>query len=46
VANRLDGTVSRINAKTNQVAATVGVGDAAEGVAVGAGAVWVATGRS
>ncbi len=39
-ANYIDGTVSRIDPRTNEVAATVAVG-ASQSLAVGAGAAWV-----
>jgi YVTN family beta-propeller protein len=42
VANSLDGTVSRIDPKTNQVVATIKIGHSPASVAVGYGRVWVA----
>jgi YVTN family beta-propeller protein len=44
VANRDDGTLSRIDPSTNRVVATIHVGGQPESVAVGGGAVWVAVG--
>lgn len=41
VANRGDGTVSRVDLATDRVVATVPVGDAADVVAAGPDAVWV-----
>ena len=41
VANRLDGTVSRIDPDTNAVVQTIPVGRAPSGVAVAADSVWV-----
>ena len=42
VANRIDGTVSRIDPETNAVTSTVEVGAAPSAVKVGEGAIWVA----
>ena len=39
---RGDGTVSRIDAETNAVSQTIGVGTGPSGIAVGDGALWVA----
>jgi YVTN family beta-propeller protein len=45
VANLDDGTVTRIDARTNQVVGDpVEIGGRPVGVAIGAGAVWVASG--
>jgi peptide/nickel transport system substrate-binding protein len=41
VANRDDGTVSRIDPKTNAVVETIDVGNAPAGIVVAAGSVWV-----
>jgi YVTN family beta-propeller protein len=41
VANSADGTVSRIDLETNQVVATIPVGNAPADIAVVDGAVWV-----
>jgi peptide/nickel transport system substrate-binding protein len=41
VANSLDGTVSRIDPRTNTVMATIRVGEGPDGIAVGHGVVWV-----
>jgi peptide/nickel transport system substrate-binding protein len=40
VANSLDGTVSRIDPRTDSVTATIPVGDGAGGLAIGSGGVW------
>ena len=42
VANALDGTIQRIDPRTNDVVATIRVGNRPAAVTVGAGAVWVA----
>jgi virginiamycin B lyase len=42
VANTIDGTVSRIDPRTNRVTATIRVGADPKQLAVGDGAVWVA----
>jgi YVTN family beta-propeller protein len=41
-ANSSDGSVSRIDPRTNAVTRAISVGDAPVALAVGAGAVWVA----
>jgi YVTN family beta-propeller protein len=41
VANSLDNSVSRIDADTGKVVATIGVGGTPSGVAAGLGAIWV-----
>jgi YVTN family beta-propeller protein len=41
VANSRDGTVSRIDPRSNKVIATIRIGSSPQGIAVGAGAVWV-----
>ena len=41
MTNYLDGTVSRIDAATNEVVATIEVGRHPDHVAVGEGGVWV-----
>jgi YVTN family beta-propeller protein len=41
VANSGDGSVSRIDPRTNAVTATVAVGHRPQGIAIAAGAVWV-----
>jgi YVTN family beta-propeller protein len=41
VANSRDGTVSRIDPRSNKVVATIHIGSSPQGIAVGAGAVWV-----
>jgi YVTN family beta-propeller protein len=41
VANSRDGTVSRIDPRSNKVIATIRLGNSPQGIAVGAGAVWV-----
>jgi YVTN family beta-propeller protein len=41
VANSRDGTVSRIDPRSNKIIATIRVGNSPRGIAVGAGAVWV-----
>jgi YVTN family beta-propeller protein len=41
VANRGDGTVSRIDPGTGRVVRTIKVGKGVDGVAAGEGAVWV-----
>ena len=41
VPNALDGTVSRIDAETGEIEATVDVGGFPREVAAGGGAVWV-----
>jgi YVTN family beta-propeller protein len=42
VVNRLDGTLAKIDTRSNSVAATVAVGSGPSDVTVSAGAVWVA----
>jgi YVTN family beta-propeller protein len=41
VANTLDGTVTRVNPRTNKVVATIHLGHLPSWVAVGGGRVWV-----
>ena len=41
VANAGDGTVSRIDPDTREVVATIDLGVSVEGIATGAGGVWV-----
>jgi len=41
VANRADGTISRIDPKQGKVVSTIKVAKSVDGVAVGEGAVWV-----
>jgi DNA-binding beta-propeller fold protein YncE len=41
VANRLEGTVSRIDPETNEVVATIEIGNGLQHIAAGEGAVWV-----
>jgi YVTN family beta-propeller protein len=41
VANSGDGSISRIDSRTNAVSATVAVGHRPQGVAVAGGVVWV-----
>ena len=41
VANRYDGTVSRIDPETHEVVKTIEVGNAPSGIAVSDGRVWV-----
>ena len=41
VANTAGGTVSRIDPATSEVVATIEIGAAPSGIAVGDGAVWV-----
>jgi YVTN family beta-propeller protein len=41
VPNALDGTVSRIDAETGEIEATIDVGGFPREVAAGGGAVWV-----
>jgi YVTN family beta-propeller protein len=41
VANRLDGTVSRVDSQTNEVVATIDVGNAPSGLAFADGQVWL-----
>ena len=41
VANRLDGTVSRIDPETNEVVKTIEVGNAPSGLAFADGRVWL-----
>lgn len=45
VANSGDGTVSRIDPRTNHVIATIPVGHRPQGIAIAAGAVWVTVRR-
>jgi YVTN family beta-propeller protein len=42
VANQNDGSVSRIDTRTNSVTKAISVGASPNGIAVGANAVWVA----
>ena len=41
VANRLDGTVSRIDPEANEVVATIAVGNAPSGLAFADGQIWL-----
>jgi YVTN family beta-propeller protein len=41
VANRLDGTVSRIDPDTTKVVETIPVGNAPSGITVAGGLVWL-----
>jgi YVTN family beta-propeller protein len=42
VANTSDGSISRIDPVSNEVAGTIKVGNAPSGIAFGGGSVWVA----